>query len=140
MVIFHASWCGWCHRMDSIMNMPETKPLFDKSYVIEHLVVLEAKDKKDLENPGADKLMKKNGGENQGIPYFLIFDKKGNLLSDSRMPAKDKKGNAILSNVGCPAQPDEITFFTGLLKKTSTLTDPELDLIAEKFMKKPIKR
>ncbi|MDD4646474.1 MAG: hypothetical protein PHY99_10850, partial [Bacteroidales bacterium] len=79
-------------------------------------------------------------GENQGIPYFLIFDKKGNLLSDSRMPAKDKKGNAILSNVGCPAQPDEVTFFTGLLKKTSTLTGPELDLIAKKFIKKPIKR
>lgn len=136
MVIFHASWCGWCHRMDSIMNMPETKPLFDKNFVIRHLVVLESKAKKNLENPGADQLMKKYNGAGSGIPYWLIFDAKGNLTGDSRMPSKDKTGKAILSNVGCPAQPEEVEYFISLLKKSTSLTDPELAVISQKFILK----
>ena len=52
-VIFHASWCGWCHKMDKSMNDPICKKFFDDNYIIRHLVVDEAKDKKNLENPGA---------------------------------------------------------------------------------------
>lgn len=140
MVIYHASWCGWCKRMDSIMNMPELKPLFTKNFVIEHLVVLEAKDKKNLENPGAAEMMEKYNGKNSGIPYWLIFDANGNLLSDSRMPSKDKTGKEVLANVGCPAQPDEVAYFTGLLKKATLLNEAELSLIADKFVMKPVKR
>src|SRR5476649_1027405 len=58
-IIFHASWCGWCHKMDSAMNSAACKNLFDGQYVIRHLVVLESKDKVALENPGAMDLMKK---------------------------------------------------------------------------------
>jgi thioredoxin-related protein len=136
MIIFHASWCGWCKRMDSIMNMPELKPLFEKNFVIEHMVVLESGTKKALENPGAEAFMNKNGGTKQGIPFWLIFNKKGKLLSDSRMPSKDKAGKAKLANTGCPAQPDEVAFFVGLLKKTTNLTEAELALISEKFVMK----
>ncbi|MFA6127846.1 MAG: thioredoxin family protein [Bacteroidales bacterium] len=140
MVIFHASWCGWCKRMDSIMNMPETKPFFDKNFVIRHLVVQEAKDKKNLENPGAQEMLDKYEGGKSGIPYWLIFDAKGNLLADSRMPSKDKTGKAILANVGCPAQADEVAFFIGLLKKNTPLKEAELTVIAEKFILKPVAR
>jgi thioredoxin-related protein len=138
MVIFHASWCGWCKRMDSIMNMPETKPLFDKSFVTEHLVVQEAKDKKNLENPGAQEMLDKYEGGKSGIPYWLIFDAKGNLLADSRMPSKDKTGKEVLANVGCPAQADEVAYFIGLLKKTTSLNEAELKVIAEKFTMKQV--
>lgn len=140
MVIFHASWCGWCHRMDSIMNMPETKPFFDKNFVIKHLVVMEAKDKKNLENPGAREMMTKYNGAGTGIPYWLIFDAKGNLLADSRMPSKDKSGKAILANVGCPAQPDEVSYFISLLKKTTSLKEADLAMISEKFTMKQVAR
>jgi thioredoxin-related protein len=140
MIIFHASWCGWCHRMDSIMNMPELKGFFEKNFVTEHLVVMEAKDKTALENPGAQDMMNKYNGAGTGIPYWLIFDAKGNLLADSRMPSKDKTGKEVLANVGCPAQPDEVAYFNGLLKKFTPLTDPDLALIAEKFTLKPVKR
>lgn len=133
MVIFHASWCGWCKRMDSIMVMPETKAFFENNFVIEHLVVQEAKDKKHLENPGAEELMIKHNGAGTGIPYWLIFDAKGNLLADSRMPSKDKNGKDILANVGCPANPDEVAYFIGLLKKTTPLKEAELNIIADKF-------
>jgi len=140
MVIFHASWCGWCHRMDTIMNLPETKPFFDNNFVIRHLVVMEAKDKKHLENPGAMEFMIKNNGDKQGIPFWLILDSKGTLLADSRMPSKDKNGNEVLANTGCPAQPEEVDYFIGLLKKTTPLKEAELAIIAEKFALKPVKR
>jgi len=135
MIIFHASWCGWCKRMDSLMNMPELKPLFEKSFVTEHMVVLESKGKKDLENPGAEAFMNENGGEKQGIPFWLIFNDRGKLLSDSRMPSKDKAGKDILANTGCPADPGEVDYFIKVLKKTTSLTDPELASIAKKFVR-----
>ena len=136
MIIFHASWCGWCKRMDSIMNMPEMKPLFGKNFVIEHLVVLENGAHKALENPGADVFMNKNGGDKQGIPFWLIFDAKGKLLADSRMPSKDKTGKETLANTGCPSTPEEVDFFIKLLKKTTTLNEAELTLVSERFVMK----
>ena len=51
-VIFHASWCGWCHKMDNSMNDEKLKDFFTNNYVIVHLTVDESKDNKDLENPG----------------------------------------------------------------------------------------
>jgi hypothetical protein len=52
------------------------------------------------------------------------------------MPAKDKNGEDILANCGCPAQPDEVTFFVDVLKKTTRLTQPEIELIANRFLLK----
>ena len=96
LIIFHASWCGWCHKMDSSLNDKSCKKFFDDNYVIRHLVVDESKDKKDLENPGAYELRTKYHGDDEGIPFWLIFDKEGNLLADSqigrKMPALTQKG------------------------------------------------
>ena len=132
-VIFHASWCVWCHRMDTAMNDDGTKSFFDKSYVIKHLTVDESKDKKDLENPGAAALRTKYHGDQQGIPYWFILDKNGKLLADSRLHSDD--GKVTGNNVGCPAQPDEVAYFIRVLKKTSDLTDAQLEMIKERFLK-----
>src|SRR5262245_46462193 len=40
MIIFHASWCGWCHKMDTAMNDVACKKFFTDNYVVEHLTVL----------------------------------------------------------------------------------------------------
>src|SRR5258705_8035238 len=77
LIIFHASWCGWCHKMDSSINDKTCKNFFDNNYVVRHLVVDESKDKKNLENPGADELRTKYHGDGQGIPFWLVFDKDG---------------------------------------------------------------
>ncbi|RYG21015.1 MAG: thioredoxin family protein [Chitinophagaceae bacterium] len=42
---FSASWCGWCHKMDASMKEPEMQPLFEKSFVMRQLVVMESKGK-----------------------------------------------------------------------------------------------
>src|SRR5438105_153615 len=42
-VTFHASWCGWCKKMEAFMDMPEFKKIFEDNYVIVPVTVLESK-------------------------------------------------------------------------------------------------
>src|SRR6188474_3721732 len=53
LIIFHASWCSWCHKMDTSLNDVSVKKFFDENFVIRHLVVFDSKGKENLENPGA---------------------------------------------------------------------------------------
>lgn len=131
-IIFHASWCVWCHRMDSAMNTPTLKPFFDNNYVIRHLTIDESKDKKNLENPGADAIRTKYHGDNSGIPYWFILDKNGKLLGDSRLTDSNGKPGG---NVGCPAKPEEVDYFINLIGKTSKLNKEQLELIRQRFLK-----
>jgi len=131
-VIFHASWCGWCRKMDSAMMESSIKPFFDNNYVITHLIVYESKGKETLENPGALELLTKHGGNDQGLPYWFIFDPKENLLADSRM---QYAGKNKLDNSGCPANEEEVANFIKVLKKTSSLKEKDLTTIAKRFRK-----
>lgn len=125
MVIFHASWCGWCHKMDTSLNDPSVKSFFDKNYVITHLTIDESPDKKNLENPGAQILNEKWGGKDQGIPFWVIMDKDGKILADSQKePGK---------NVGCPATAEEVAHFIKVLKKTSSITNEEIVAVEKRF-------
>jgi thioredoxin-related protein len=132
-IIFHASWCGWCRKMDSSINDKECKHFFDDNYIIRHLVVHESINKKQSENPGALELMTRYNGGDQGIPFWLIFDKNGKLLADSQIRAEgeglEKKGE----NSGCPASAKEVKYFIRVLKETSRLTDEQLQVIEKRF-------
>ncbi len=131
-VMFHASWCVWWHRMDTSMNDKACKKLFDDNYVITHLVVDESKDKKNLETPGGVELKTKYNGDQQGIPFWLVFDKNGNLLSDSKM-RKEDEGPEKGDNTGCPASEKEVAFFVDVLKRTSSLNKEQLEIIRKRF-------
>jgi thiol-disulfide isomerase/thioredoxin len=133
MIIFHASWCGWCRKLDATINDPSCKDFFDRNFVIEHLTVLESKDNKHLENPGANEMFEQNGGKGSGIPYFLIFDKNGKLLSDSKMNVAGTGQEIKMSNIGCPASEQEIAAFCEILKKTSAMTDAQVAIISKRF-------
>lgn len=119
MVVFHASWCGWCKKFDRMLTDPKVGPLVGKSYVVVHLDVLEAKDKKaDLENPGGEATMEALGGKNAGLPFFAVVDPTGKKLGDSLMePGKPS------TNTGHPAKPEEIAHFLDLLRATAKRTD-----------------
>ncbi len=130
LMIFHASWCGWCHKMDSSLVDPSVKDAFAREFVVEHLTVLESKNKTHLENPGAMEYMKKWGGSEQGLPFWVILSDKGDYLFDSRM-----EENGKLSNSGCPASEKEVAFFIGLLKKTTKMSPKELEAVAVRFRK-----
>lgn len=131
---FSASWCGWCHKMDDSMNEPEMKPLFDKSFVMRQLIVMESKGKENLENPGALDLLKKHNSDGFGIPVWFIFDTDGKLLVDSHLRPEgvgiEVKGKNI---IGCPASKEEVEAFVKALKLTTKLNDAELSKIAARF-------
>ena len=125
LLMFHASWCGWCHKMDSSLADKSVKPLIDKNFVITHLTVYENGDKAVLDNPGALAFLTKNGGAETGIPYWFVLDKDGKVLEDSRDEAKN--------NVGCPASEKEVAYFVNVLKQTTALKEDELAIIAKRF-------
>jgi thioredoxin-related protein len=134
-LMFHASWCGWCKKMDASLNDESCREFFNSNYVITHLVVLESKGKEHLENPGAKAIFDKYSGGSAGIPFWLIYDSKGNVLEDSMMPSKDRNGNPVRANIGCPATDEEVEQFAGKVKRTSKIGDAELIIIAERFKK-----
>ncbi|SMC93732.1 thioredoxin family protein [Pedobacter nyackensis] len=140
LAMFHASWCGWCHKMTASLNDPAIKPYFDKNYVIADFVVYENKGKENLENPGAADLLKKYNNDKQGLPTWLFFDAKENLIADSQMRPEGTPLTAKGENVGCPAKPDEVAHFITCLKKTSKLNEKQLAEIAAVFSKNEIKR
>jgi thiol-disulfide isomerase/thioredoxin len=131
-VMFHASWCGWCHKMDKSMNDTACKKFFEDNFVIRHLVVDESDDKKNLENPGANEFRTKYYGDGQGIPFWLVFDKDGKLLADSKERTAGQ-GQESGQNIGCPAAENEVEYFISVLKKTSKLNSSQLDIIRKRF-------
>lgn len=132
-IIFHASWCVWCRKMDAAMNDKSIKGFFDKNYVIKHLTIDESPEKKMFENPGAEELRTKYMGDHQGIPYWFIINGRGELLADSRLHSEE--GTLTGNNVGCPAKPEEVDYFVRVIKETSELNDAQLALVRERFSK-----
>ena len=132
LVMFHASWCGWCHKMDTSLNDASVKKFFDDNFVIRHLVLFEPKGKEKLENPGALEMLIRYEGKDEGIPFWLIFDKDEKFLFDSRMPAS-VNGTVKLQNTGCPASKEEVEYFIDVLKKTTDLKEDQLEKIRTRF-------
>jgi thiol-disulfide isomerase/thioredoxin len=135
MVIFHASWCGWCKKMEACINEPALNKMFTDNYVIAYLDVMEQPAKKNLENPGSLELMTKYKGEKAGLPFWFITDAKGKELADSQVRPAGAGFDTYGKSVGCPAEADEVAFFTGILKSTSKLTNADLAMISERFAK-----
>jgi len=135
MVLFHASWCGWCHKLDNSLNDSSCKKFFDDNYVIVHLTVAESDDNKPLENPGAVDIIRNFNAMDAGLPFWLILNKNGTLLANSRMRPKGATLDYPGDNMGCPATEQQVTAFIKILKETSHLTNSELKIIATRFRK-----
>ena len=43
-VIFHASWCGWCKKLDAFLDDKDMGALMKSGFVIVHIDVLEQND------------------------------------------------------------------------------------------------
>jgi thioredoxin-related protein len=127
MVIFHASWCGWCHKLDDALKSKTLKPIMDKYFITTHLTVLESKEKKADENVGADTLMKKWGGEQSGLPFYTFLDAKGKKIADSNAMPKNQ-------NIGYPGAPEEIEAFMGILKRAAPAMTTEDAVIISEYL------
>jgi thioredoxin-related protein len=112
-LIFHASWCGWCKRLDAALEDRTIKELMEEHYVIARLDVLESGNNiQTLENPGGKKIMTDLGGEKSGLPFYAFLDAKGKKIADSNVMPKDQ-------NIGYPNSPEEIVAFEKLLTRTA---------------------
>jgi thioredoxin-related protein len=134
LIIFHASWCGWCKRLDEFMAKEEFKPIFDENFVTIHLTVLERKDKMQDENPGAMEVMAWLGGKGAGLPFFGITDAEGRKIINSMRPVP---GNESGLNTGFPATKEEVAYFIEIMKKAAKKVTPEqLNAIRTELSKK----
>ena len=77
-------------------------------------------------------MLTRHEGKDQGIPFWLIFDKGENFLADSRMK-ETINGVEKLQNTGCPATEKEVDYFIGVLKRTTVLNDDQLQIIRARF-------
>lgn len=112
-LIFHASWCSWCKRLDKAMQSDELKKIFEDNYIITHLDVQERGDKiKELENPGGNEVMKNLGGEKSGLPFYVFLDAASKKLADSNVMPENQ-------NIGYPGSDEEIAAFGKLLKTSA---------------------
>ena len=102
-VHFEAPWCGWCHRLEDWMAMPEVAALVGKEFV-------DVKIDTDRMVGGQAMLDAMNKGKSGGIPWFVFLDEAGQPIIDSVGP----KGNA-----GFPSAPAEVEHFGVMLKKAA---------------------
>jgi hypothetical protein len=116
-------------ELDAGLEDPGVKPIIEANYVITHLVVMESKEKKILENPGGAEIMKDLGGEKSGLPFYAFIDGKGKMIVNSNAMPKDQ-------NIGYPAAKEEIAVFEGLLKKSAKhMTDDQRSHVISYFEK-----
>ena len=125
-VMFHASWCGWCKKMEKNMQSDACKKMFDDNFVSTQLTVQESPKNKNLENPGADVLLETYKGTKAGLPFWVLLDANGKILADSF--------NAKGENLGCPSSKDEVAEFKAKLKKTTKLNEKQLAVIEDTFV------
>ncbi|MFV0152610.1 thioredoxin family protein [Empedobacter falsenii] len=126
-LIFHASWCGWCKKMEKNMDDPLVKSYFDANYVKTFITVQERAEKKNLETPGGDAVNEKLGGKDQGLPFWVILDSEGKVLEDSRVNGE---------NIGGPASEDEVNNLIAKLETTSKNEKVNPEKIKEVFILK----
>ena len=127
LVVFHASWCGWCQKFEAMLTDKQIGPIIDKYFVVVRLDVQERGAKAALNTPGGDQIMVKAGVDKAGLPLLAMFDRKGELIVNSMRPGGD--------NIGYPAKPEEIAWFMEMLNRSA----PQIDLQEIKTVKSWLK-
>lgn len=112
-VHFGAPWCGWCHRLESWLERDNVGPTLARDYLILKIDI-------DRTRGGRELMGRFTGGEQPGIPWYVIVDAEGRPLAESNVT----RGNAT-TNVGFPAEPHEIAHFEQMLRQTARSLTPE---------------
>jgi thioredoxin-related protein len=128
LLIFHATWCGWCKRLERAINDTAVKPLIDENYIVTMLDVKDRGDKiQTYENPGGQNIMSEFGGNNAGLPFIVFLNGKGTMIANSNVMPKNQ-------NIGYPGSKEEISAFVKILQKTAPhMTSKECEVIQNYF-------
>lgn len=134
-LIFGASWCEDCHRLDAFLATPEIHTIFDKHFVITRITVAEENGGNPaLNNPGGLDLLIKFGGVGpggaSGVPYICILNYKGKPIVSSRVSLNGE--NTPFKLLGFPSDPGEIDQFMAMLSKGSpSLTTKDAQVVKD---------
>lgn len=132
-LMYHASWCGWCKKMDKAIEDASCKVIFDKNFVIIHLTVQETEQNKKLENKGAAELLVQHNGAEAGLPFWVFLDEKGKVIENAKLRESGEsldKGQ----NIGCPAEKNEVEAFIEKLQLVGNFSKDDLTTIRKRFL------
>jgi len=122
LITFGASWCGNCRMFDKFLADPAIHPILDKAFVFGDLVSGEREgDKRHTNTPGAEKLQTLLGGKDVGVPFIVLLDANGSLITNSLRPTSNGKSD----NIGYPDASYEIDWFMEMLKKAAPALAPQ---------------
>lgn len=108
---FGAPWCGWCHRLEDFLAIPEIAAIVAKDF-------LDVKIDEDRMVDGKKVEENIRKGRRGGIPWIAITESDLAELANS---------DAEKGNIGYPVEPHEIAHFMKMLEDTRrTITAEDL--------------
>jgi len=118
---FGAPWCGWCHRLEDWMALPDVSTTLGKEFVDVCIDV-------DRMDGGKEILARYHSSGKGGIPWFAFLDAKGKALVTS---------DGAKGNIGFPYEEHEVAHFLKMLDTTKRRLSPsDIERIGESLKAK----
>jgi thiol-disulfide isomerase/thioredoxin len=100
---FGAPWCGWCHRLEDWLNLPEVATTLGVDFIVAKVDI-------DRMTHGKEVMSRYRPDPSGGIPWYTILDAKGQKLATADGPD---------GNIGYPLDPKEIDQFLAIFRAQS---------------------
>jgi thioredoxin-related protein len=125
LLMFSASWCAPCHRLQSFLVDPAIRPIFDRYFV--KLIVISGErpnDTRHQNTPGAEQLLDSLHDTDTNLPLIVMLSSSGKVIVDSVRPVYGPSN--IHANIGYPESPSGIDWFLEMLRRAApSLTSNE---------------